>query len=134
YIRDSFTKTLGGTAFPESVWTEYYTGNALTLLGVQPALGRLFNDAEAPIGRSPARVAVLTHRFWQRHFGGQPDAIGHTLRLDGDVFTVLGVIPAEYAMDLTDIILPLAMPVDPSTTWPVQVRVRPDVPVSAAQI
>src|SRR6187200_1904504 len=50
YIRDSFTKTLGGTSFPESVWTEYYTGNALTMLGVQPILGRVFTDREVPVG------------------------------------------------------------------------------------
>src|SRR6185436_4691556 len=35
YIRDSFTKTLGGTSFPESVWTEYFSGNAPSMLGVQ---------------------------------------------------------------------------------------------------
>src|SRR5262245_40263299 len=76
YIRDSFTKTLGGTSFPESVWTEYYTGNALTMLGVQPMLGRIFTDGEVPVGPQPPHVAVLTHRFWQRHFAGQPNAIG----------------------------------------------------------
>lgn len=103
YIRDSFTKTLGGTSFPESVWTEYYTGNALTMLGVQPILGRVFTDREVPVGPQPPRVALVTHRFWQRHFAGRPSAIGQTLRLDGDAFTVIGVVPAEYALDLTDI-------------------------------
>src|SRR5207249_11950307 len=48
YIRESFTKTLGGSAFPESVWTESYTGNALSLLGVQPVIGRVFTEADAP--------------------------------------------------------------------------------------
>ena len=86
YIRDSFTKTLGGTSFPESVWTEYYTGNALEMLGVRPLIGRVFTAAEAPVGGEPQRVAVLTHRFWQRKFGGQPNVTGHTLRLDGEPF------------------------------------------------
>src|SRR5436190_292688 len=71
YICDSFTKTLGGSEFPESVWTEYYTGNALSLLGVQPVIGRVFTEADAPIGPDPQRVAVLTYRFWQRRFAGQ---------------------------------------------------------------
>jgi predicted permease len=133
YIRDSFTKTLGGTSFPESVWTEYYTGNALTMLGVQPILGRVFTDREVPVGPQPPRVALVTHRFWQRHFAGRPSAIGQTLRLDGDAFTVIGVVPAEYALDLTDIILPLRMPTDPATTWPVHVRVKSDVSLAAAQ-
>lgn len=133
YIRDSFTKTLSGTSFPESVWTEYYTGNALTMLGLQPMLGRLFTDGEVPVGPEPPRVAVLTYRFWQSHFDGQSNAIGRTLRLDGDAFTVIGVIPAEYAMDLTDIILPLRMPIDPAATWPVHVRVKSGVATAAAQ-
>jgi hypothetical protein len=98
YLRDSFTKTLGGSAFPESVWTETYTGNALTLLGVQPVIGRVFTEADAPIGPDPQRVAVLTYRFWQRRFAGQPNAIGQTLQLNGQPFTVIGVIPAEYSL------------------------------------
>jgi predicted permease len=133
YIIDSFTRTLSGTSFPESVWTEYYTGDALTMLGVQPVLGRVFTSTEAPQDREPQQVAVLTHRFWQRRFAGQPNAIGQTLRLDGDTFTVIGVIPPEYAMDLTDIILPLRMTPDPGATWPVHVRVREGVSMAAAE-
>lgn len=133
YIRDSFTKTLGGMSFPESVWTEYYTGNAPTLLGVQPLIGRVFTDAEAPVGPEPPRVAMLTHRFWQRHFAGQPTAIGQTLRLDGEQFSVIGVIPSEYSLDLTDVVLPLRMPRDPNVRWPVHVRVKAGTPMAAAE-
>lgn len=133
YIRDSFTKTLSGTSFPESVWTEYYTGDALTMLGVQPVLGRVFTSTEAPQDREPQPVAVLTHRFWQRRFAGQRTAIGQTLRLDGETFTVIGVIPPEYAMDPTDIILPLRMTPDPGATWPVLVRVTEGVSMAAAE-
>ena len=133
YIRDSFTKTLGGTSFPESVWTEYYTGDALPMLGVQPLIGRVFTEADAPLGKEPQRVAVLTHRFWQRHFAGQSSAIGQTLRLDNEPFTVIGVIPAEYALDLTDVILPLRMSRDAAATWPVLVRVREGLSMVAAE-
>src|SRR4051812_9031095 len=66
YIHGSFTKTLGGSSFPESVWIEDFSGNALSMLGVQPLLGRVFNEADAPIGSEPQRVAVLTYQFWQR--------------------------------------------------------------------
>src|SRR5579872_2725538 len=110
YIEGTFTKTLGGTPFPESVWIEEFSGNAPSMLGIQPLLGRVFSEADAPIGAEPQRVAVLTYPFWQRRFAGQPDAIGQTLRLDGEPFTVIGVIPREYATDLTDIVLPLGMP------------------------
>jgi len=133
YIRDSFTKTLGGSAFPESVWTETYTGNALSLLGVQPAIGRVFTEADAPIGSEPQRVAVLTYRFWQRRFAGQPNAIGQTLQLNGEPFTVIGVVPPEYSLDLTDVILPLSMGVDNGATWPAMVRVRTGTSIAVAE-
>jgi putative ABC transport system permease protein len=133
YIKDSFAKTLAGTSFAESVWTEYYTGNALPLLGVRPLIGRVFTEAEAPLGRQPQRVAVLTHRFWQRHFAGQPNAIGQTLRLDGEPFTVIGVLPADYSLDLTDIVLPLPMTFDSASTWPVLVRMDRGATRAAAE-
>ena len=133
YIRDSFTKTLDGASFPESVWTEYYTGDALTMLGVQPILGRVFTGAEVPVGPDPPRVAVLTHRFWQRHFAGQANAIGQTVRLDGEPFTVIGVVPGEYALDLTDLILPVRMPSDADATYPVHVRVKANTSIAAAE-
>jgi predicted permease len=133
YVRESFTKTLGGGAFPESVWTEYYTGNALSLLGVQPLIGRVFTEADAPIGADPQRVAVLTHRFWHRHFADRPDALGETLQLDGEPFTVIGVMPAEYSLDLTDVILPLPMSSANAATWPALVRVRAGTSVAVAE-
>jgi predicted permease len=133
YIRESFTNTLGGSAFPESVWTESYTGNALSLLGMQPVIGRVFTEADAPIGPDPQRVAVLTYRFWQRRFAGQPNAIGQTLQLNSEPFTVIGVIPAEYSLDLTDAILPLPMNAANGVTWPALVRVRTGASIAAAE-
>ena len=133
YLRESFTKTLGGSAFPESVWTESYTGNALPLLGMQPVIGRVFTEADAPIGPDPPRVAVLTYRFWQRRFAGQPNAIGQTLQLNGEPFTVIGVVPAEYSLDSTDLIVPLPMNVNSSATWPALVRVRTGTSIAVAE-
>jgi predicted permease len=133
FIRDSFTKTLGGTSFPESVWIERYTGNAPALLGLHAVLGRIFTEADTAAGAEPQHVALLTYRFWQRRFAGRADAIGQTLRLDGERFTVIGVIPREFTLDLTDIVLPLGMPLTSDATWPVQVRVRPGVSIAAAE-
>jgi predicted permease len=133
YIEDSFTKTLGGTSFPESVWTDSFSGNALSMLGVRPLLGRVFSEADAPIGSEPQRVAVLTYPFWQRRFAGQPDAIGQTLRLDGAPFTVIGVIPRDYTAGLTDVVVPLRMPFGSDAAWPVTVRVKPGVSMAQAE-
>src|SRR4029079_777960 len=92
-----------------------------------------FSEADAPIGSEPQRVVVLTYRFWQRRFAGQPDAIGQTLRLDGKPFTVIGVIPRNYTNDLTDIVVPVQMSPAADTPWPVTVRVKPSVSMAQAE-
>jgi len=132
YIEGGFTRTLGGAAVPESVGIEEFSGNALQMLGVQPVLGRVFTEADAPIGSEPQRVAVLTYQYWQLHFAGQPDAIGQTLRLDGQPFTVIGVIPRQYA-DGPEIIVPVQMSPAKDPTWPVTVRLKPGVSIAQAQ-
>src|SRR4029077_19998194 len=66
YIHGIFTRTLTGTSFPESVWIEEFSGNALTMLGIQPLRGRVFSEADTPIGSESQRVVVLTYQYWQR--------------------------------------------------------------------
>ena len=133
YVGDSFTKSLEGAEFPESVSTASYTGNALSVLGVRTLIGRVFTEADAPIGMPPQRVALLSQQFWQRHFAGQPTVIGQTLRLTGEPFAVIGVVPSESVADVTDIVLPLAMTFDPKERWPVTVRVKADASLTAAE-
>jgi predicted permease len=133
YIRESFTKTLSGASLPESVWTEMFSGNAPLMLGIQPLLGRVFNQADAPVGSEPQRVVVLTYPFWQRRFAGQSDAIGRTLRLDGEPFTVIGVIPRGYTADATDIVVPVRMRFPLDATWRLTVRLKPGVSIARAE-
>jgi len=45
---------------------------------------------------NPEPVAVLSHRFWLRRFGGEPNAIGHTIHLNGIAATIVGVTPPEF--------------------------------------
>ncbi len=71
------------------------TGNYFRLLGVRPALGRFFTPDEdhAPLG-SP--VAVLGYGYWQRHFGGAKDVVGKQLRINNQIFTVIGIAPRGF--------------------------------------
>jgi macrolide transport system ATP-binding/permease protein len=71
------------------------TGNLFDVLGVRAARGRLLSprDDETP-GAHP--VAVISHDFWQTRFGGRDDAIGREVRLNGHVFTIVGVAPAGF--------------------------------------
>src|SRR5215216_5238996 len=65
------------------------------VLGVEPALGRLFNahDAQGP-GQDP--YVVISHGFWQRHFNGRSDVIGTTITLNGTTFNVIGVSEPRF--------------------------------------
>jgi len=71
------------------------TASYLSITGARPALGRFFlaDEDREPIG-SP--VAVITYGFWQRHFGGEPSALGATLALGTQRYTVVGVAPRGF--------------------------------------
>ena len=80
---------------PELIDGELVSGNYFSLLGVKPAVGRLFHpeDDQTP-GAHP--VAVLSYGLWQRRLGGDPDVIGKTLKLNRYDYTVVGVAPEGF--------------------------------------
>lgn len=65
------------------------------VVGVTPILGRTFTGDEEQAGDASG-VVLVSHRFWQQELGGGEDAIGRTLRLDGQSFRVVGVLPARF--------------------------------------
>ena len=70
------------------------TGNYYTALGVGSAVGRVLGDEDDRASAAPA--AVLSHRFWQRRFGGDPSVVGRQINLNNVPFTVVGVTPQEF--------------------------------------
>lgn len=70
------------------------TADFFPALGVQPALGRAFTPEEHETGAD--RVAVLSDRFWMSRFGGDPDILGRSMRLDGVDVTIIGVMPPAF--------------------------------------
>jgi putative ABC transport system permease protein len=81
--------TTGGE--PERVQGGTITHNLFHVLKVSPALGRLFTPEEDQFGRH--RVALLSHRLWQRRFGGDRAVVGGEIKLGGESYTVAGVMP-----------------------------------------
>jgi predicted permease len=68
------------------------TGNYYSELGVSPLLGRLIAPEDVnPHNGSTSQVAVLGYDFWQSRFGGAPDIVGKTIRIEGQPFTILGI-------------------------------------------
>jgi putative ABC transport system permease protein len=86
---DSFTLT--GVETPESVPGASVTANFFEVLGVPPALGRTFLPDEDRQGA--ARVVLLSDGFWRSRFVADPQAVGRTINLNGNSYTVIGVMP-----------------------------------------
>jgi predicted permease len=113
------TRQEGGA--PEVLFAELVTGNYFKTLGLSPSAGRFFVPEEDVPG-GPA-VAVLNYGSWRTRFGGTPDIIGRTVRLNDIVFTVVGVAPRGFigvnAIFGPDFWLPAETT---ERVWPTQMR------------
>ena len=83
-----------GRGDPEEVPRLMGTHELLSTLGVQPLLGRTFNEADDQRGGAP--TVILSYGYWQRRFGGAETALGQTLVVDGTPHEIVGVLPAEF--------------------------------------
>jgi putative ABC transport system permease protein len=86
--------TLTGQARAERVRARRTTSNFFQVVGVQPRLGRGFNDADDRANSDPA--VIVSHEFWQTHLGGNAAALGAQLALDARSYTIIGVLPAGF--------------------------------------
>ncbi|HSW49535.1 MAG TPA: ABC transporter permease [Bryobacteraceae bacterium] len=77
----------------ERASTSAISGTYHNVLGLKPYAGRLLDPADEQLD-PPA--AVISYEYWQRRFGGHPDAVGKRLVLNDRVFTIVGVTPADY--------------------------------------
>jgi predicted permease len=113
YNGDSLSVT--GTGEPEHVAGLDVTDGTLTILGVKPALGRLFtrvdDTAQAP------KTVLLEYGYWRKKFGGSPDVIGQSITVDGETRQIIGVLPRGFHfLDWDDAALVLPMQMDRSKT------------------
>src|SRR5438128_1481148 len=85
----------GGTGDPQQVFGEIVTGNYFGVLGAKPAIGRGFlpDEDQTPGAKL---VCVLGYGEWQKRFGGEPSIVGRTISLNGQQFTVVGVVPQGF--------------------------------------
>jgi putative ABC transport system permease protein len=86
--------TLTGNGDPQELSTIVVTADLLDLLGIGPLLGRGFVEGEDQEGA--ARTMILSHATWLRQFGGDPSVIGRALTINGEPFTVVGVMPRGF--------------------------------------
>jgi predicted permease len=101
----SFTITGGERA--ERLRGIRFSASLMPTLGITPALGRNFTEAEDTPGGEP--VAILSHALWQRRFAGDPAVLGKTLTVDGKPHTIIGVLPPDWLFDpRAELLAPLA--------------------------
>jgi predicted permease len=80
----------------QRIHPSFVTANYFSQLGAQPVAGRLFDPSREDSPSSPP-VAVLSYRFWQRRYQGNPAILGKTIDLNGKSATVIGVLPESFA-------------------------------------
>jgi putative ABC transport system permease protein len=101
YYRDSgfsnVTLTIG--LEPESVQGAFVSSDMFSILGVAPTIGRVFTPDEVT---RRDRVVALSHGLWARHFGLSPEVIGTDIRIDGESFRVIGVMPPTFQFPARD--------------------------------
>lgn len=86
---------LGTPSGPEPVPAARVTDGFFATLGVRPMLGRDFRSGEDRPGG--AKIAILSYGTWQKRFGSRNNVIGQAMTLDGDTYTIIGVLPREFA-------------------------------------
>lgn len=100
----------------ETLNTAHLTASTFETIGVKPLLGRWFSKrADRPQG---PRDAVLSYRFWQSAFGGDKHALGRSLRVNGKLFTIIGVMPRNFAFPVRDTALWLPFSIPPADLKP----------------
>lgn len=143
----TLTGTLTGREQPERVEVLRTQSSLLDMFGARPMMGRLLLPEEDKPGRAP--VAVLSYGAWQRLFHSDREIVGRSIILDGQTYTVAGVLqrgfmlnsevlPSEGPMDKVDIFVP--MPLGPDAAqrrgdenYNIVARLKPGVSVKQAQ-
>ncbi|HKY04372.1 MAG TPA: ABC transporter permease [Blastocatellia bacterium] len=130
--------SLQGREHPERIPGVSVTPDFFEVMGVQPALGRVFRDDETEAGNT--RLVVISDRLWQRNFGSDPNIVGKDIPLGGESFTVTGVMPSNFRFpsQTTDLWVPLVFTPEQqanrgSHAYMAIARLKPGVTLAQAQ-
>jgi putative ABC transport system permease protein len=93
--------SLTGDGAPEKIGAAAATANFFPVMGVQPIAGRWFLPAEDTPGT--AHVVVIGHSLWTRRYAADPKVVGRDIRLDGEKYTVVGVMPPRFSFPFRDV-------------------------------
>jgi putative ABC transport system permease protein len=106
----SWGANLTGRGEAERLRAVSVSSSIFELLGVEAALGRVFQKGEGDAGGG--RVVVLTHGLWQRRFGGDPRIVGERILLNGEAYVVVGVLPPDFLFPTPNVEIASPFPID----------------------
>ena len=121
-----FAADVGGV--PTQAVIAVVTGRCFEVFGVNPVLGRVITDDDAPLTRAGNRVAVIGYPFWTRMFNRDANVLGKTIRMDGIALEIIGVMPRDFVGIQADFGIDVYFP--NYTVTPM----RPDRPAAATQV
>ncbi len=119
--------SLTGSGEPVRLQSADVTSNFMTVLGINPTLGRSFTAEEEHAGQS--HVVLLGDGLWRSRFHADPNILGKSVRLDGSLRTVIGIMPAGFRFPYeAEVWIPLEVREDPHMSFirPAVGRLRPD--------
>ena len=98
---DDEPMVLSGFDQPEEILVTAVTPGIFDVLGVEPLLGRGFRPEDGTVGNRS--ILVLDYGFWQRQFNGEAGVLGESLTLNGNPYTVVGIVPEEFNLFQSDV-------------------------------
>ncbi|HET8824300.1 MAG TPA: ABC transporter permease, partial [Terriglobales bacterium] len=101
YLSASNDVALNGAFTPEVIKQARVSANFLSILGVEPLIGRSFTAEEDSPSGPP--VVIISSNLWQRRYGGDPQIVGHSIDVAGSPHTVIGILPANFNFPFANI-------------------------------
>lgn len=125
-------QTVTGSDVPDDVIVDEMSGTHFQFLGLTPILGRYIMPTDAPDGGDPQPVAVLSYKFWQRHYHGDAAVVGKTIQLNHKTYSILGVMPVRFTWRDGDVYIPLKMESDQTHRYGAEIKLKPGVSFDVA--
>jgi putative ABC transport system permease protein len=127
FLETGWSLTLTGSDLPEDVQVCTMSSNSFQFLGTAMALGRGLQPADAIDGQDPEPVAVLSYKFWQKHFGANPSVVGQNLQMVHKNYTIVGVANPRFTWEDADVYVPQKITQDLAGAYYVGLRLKPGI-------
>jgi putative ABC transport system permease protein len=93
-VVDIFPVNLTGPGKPEELLAGVVAASFFQSIGVEPIMGRAFSNGDGAHGHD--HVVIVSHRLWRRHFGSSTQAVGRKIKLGGEPYRVIGILPSDF--------------------------------------